>query len=201
MLLNKQETLQDYARFLKDHTAEANALYKDLLINVTSFFRDPGSMDYLKKDLFPRILKRKNLTDPFRIWIPACSTGEEAYSVAMILFELLGDKATGSLVQIFATDLSETAIMKARQGLYSGSDMRDISPKRIQRFFTKTDGSYRIIKPIRDLCIFAPHNVFKDPPFSRIDFISCRNLLIYLDTILQKKLISTFDYSLKPGGF
>jgi len=158
-------------------------------------------MEYLKKRLFPAILKNKSANDPVRIWVPACSTGEEAYSIAMILMEVLGDKAGNTSIQIFATDLSELAISKARLGVYSRNDLAEVSPRRIQRFFTKIDGSFRVIKPIRDLCVFAPHNIFKDPPFSRLDFISCCNLLIYLDGVLQKKVIATFHYALNNNGY
>jgi two-component system CheB/CheR fusion protein len=200
MLLCKLSNLKEYYNYLKHHTAEIQILYQDILINVTSFFRDPDSMEYLKKDLLPRMLKHKSMNDPFRVWIPACSTGEEAYSLAIVLTEVLGDRAAGPMIQIFATDLSEMAIAKARLGFYLRNDLVNISPKRLQRFFTKIDGGFRVVKSIRDLVIFAPHNIFKDPPFSRLDLISCCNLMIYLDAVLQKRIISTFHYSLKPEG-
>jgi two-component system, chemotaxis family, CheB/CheR fusion protein len=200
MLLCKLATLKDYYQYLRHHTHEVNLLYQDLLINVTSFFRDADAMEYLKKNLLPRLLKNKSANDPFRVWIPACSTGEEAYSLAIILMEVLGDKAATPMIQIFATDLSEPAIAKARLGFYSRTDVINIAPKRLQRFFTKVDGGYRIIKSIRDMCIFAPHNIFKDPPFSRLDLVSCCNLMIYLDAVLQKKIISIFHYSLNTNG-
>lgn len=201
MLLHKLETLKGYLLHLQQHPAEINTLYKDLLINVTRFFRDGDAMEYLKKSLIPRVLKARDNKDPIRIWVPACSTGEEAYSLAMIFMEVLGEMAATSSIQIFATDLSEMAITKARLGLYSKNDLADISPKRIQRFFTKVDNSYRIIKSLRDLCVFAPHNIFKDTPFSRLDLISCCNLMIYLDVALQKKIIATFHYALNSNGF
>jgi two-component system, chemotaxis family, CheB/CheR fusion protein len=201
MLLHKMEELKDYLAYLKQHTSEITQLHQDLLINVTSFFRDRASMEYLKKTLFPRILKGKPPREPIRIWIPACSTGEEAYSIAMVLVEALGERSASTTIQIFATDLSENAISRARIGLYSENDLAEMHPKRIQRFFSKADSSYRIVKSIRDLCVFAPHNVFQDPPFSHIDVISCCNLLIYLDAYLQKKLISIFHYALKPNGY
>jgi two-component system, chemotaxis family, CheB/CheR fusion protein len=201
MLLREFKTLNNYAKYLKRHAHEVNALYQDLLINVTSFFRDPDSLEFLKKSLLPKLIKSKQPGDFIRVWIPACSTGEEAYSFAIILSELLSDKVTNIPIQIFATDLSEHAIAKARIGVYSKNDLSDISAKRLQRYFTKVDGSYRIAKSIRDLCVFAPHNIFKDPPFSRIDLISCCNLMIYLDTILQKKLIATFHYALNRNGY
>lgn len=201
MLLHKLETLKDYAQYLKQHTHELSVLYQDLLINVTSFFRDADAMEYLKKSLLQRIIKSKLVSEPIRIWVPACSTGEEAYSLAIILMEIMGDRASNNNIQIFATDLSELSIAKARLGLYSRNELQDISPKRLQRFFTKVDNSYRIVKTIRDMCVFAPHNIFKDPPFSRLDFISCCNLMIYLDNILQKKIMATFHYTLNNNGY
>jgi two-component system CheB/CheR fusion protein len=201
MLLYKLETLKEYAKYLRQNPAEAHVLYSDLLINVTNFFRDADTMDYLEKVLFPQIVKNKSPREPIRIWVPACSTGEEAYSLAILLLEVLGDRASNTSIHIFATDLSESAIAKARTGTYSRSQMLDVSPRRLQRFFTKTEEHYRINKAVRDLCVFAPHNVFKDPPFSRLDLVSCRNMLIYTDNVLQRKAIATFHYSLNPKGF
>ena len=201
MLIYKLGTLEEYVQYLRQNKTEVNTLYQDLLINVTSFFRDADGMEYLKKTLLPRILKSKPVGEPIRIWIPACSTGEEAYSIAIVLLELLGDRIVNIPIQVFATDLSEIAINKARIGLYNLNDLQNISPKRIQRFFMKVDGGYRIVKTIRDLIVFAPHNVFKDPPFSRMDLISCCNLMIYLDNYLQKKILSTFHYALNHNGY
>jgi two-component system CheB/CheR fusion protein len=201
MLVHQLESLKDYLDYLKQHTGEIYSLYQDLLINVTAFFRDPDTMEYLKKTLIPRVIKSKPAHDPIRVWVPACSSGEEAYSLAMLFMEVLGDRVANTPVQIFATDLSDVTIAKARLGLYNQNDIVNISPKRLQRFFTKMDGSYRIIKTIRDMCVFAPHNIFRDPPFSRIDIISCCNLMIYLDTVLQKKILATFHYALNPEGF
>jgi two-component system CheB/CheR fusion protein len=201
MLLYKLNDLKEYLKYLRQHTYEINTLYQDLLINVTAFFRDPEAIDFIKKRLLQKILRDKSASDPLRIWVPACSTGEEAYSLAMVIMEVLGEKAISIPVQIFATDLSERAITKARMGIYSKADLANISPKRIQSFFNKVDGSYRIVKPLRDMCIFAPHNIFKDPPFSRIDILSCCNLLIYLDSVLQKKVVATFHYALNSNGF
>jgi two-component system, chemotaxis family, CheB/CheR fusion protein len=200
MLLHKQQSISEYTQHLQQHPAEINVLYQDLLINVTNFFRDPDAMEYVKKSLIPELIKNAGPKNPVRIWVPACSTGEEAYSIAMVAMEVLGDRGAVP-IQIFATDLSELAIAKARLGLYSPSEVADISPKRLQRFFSKVDGSYRIVKNIRDLCVFAPHNIFKDPPFSRLDLISCFNLMIYLDTVLQKKLLATFYYALNAEGY
>jgi two-component system CheB/CheR fusion protein len=201
MLLYKLETLKEYTAYLKQHAHEINVLYQDLLINVTAFFRDSDSLEFLRKSLLPKIIRSKLPNDAIRVWVPACSTGEEAYSLAITLVEIMSELGLSIPVQIFATDLSEISIAKARLGLYSKNDLTGVHPKRLQRFFTKIDGSYRIVKSIRDLCIFAPHNIFKDPPFSRVDLISCCNLLIYLDLVLQKKIIATFHYALSKNGY
>jgi len=201
MLLYRLETLREYKDYLKQHRTEATLLYYDLLIHVTSFFRDPETMAYVKKEIIPKIISTKPTAQPVRIWIAGCSTGQEAYTMAMILMEVLGERAASVPIQIFATDLSVSAIDKARMGIYSLSEVTEVSPARLERFFTKTDGHYRINKLIRDLCVFAPHNLLNDPPFSRMDLISCRNLLIYLDDVLQKKVFSMFHYAMKPDGF
>ena len=201
MMIYKLKSITEYLQYFKQHTSELDLLFQDLLINVTAFFRDKECSDHLLTDVIPKIIASKSPNDPIRVWIPACSTGQEAYSIAILLIEALGDRSGNTAIQIFATDLSETAISKARLGVYKADEVAEVSEKRLQRFFTKTDGSYRIIKSIRDLCIFATHNLAKDPPFSRLDLISCCNVLIYLDTNLQRKVISTFHYSLNPNGF
>jgi two-component system CheB/CheR fusion protein len=200
MIIHRIDTLEDYVLFLKEQNNEVHQLYQDLLINVTNFFRDAESSEFLKKTLYPKIVKSKSPGEPIRIWVPACSTGQEAYSQAMMMVEVLGEKAAG-VVQIFATDLSELAINKARLGIYSKDEVADVTPTRLNRFFTKIDGSYRIVKSIRDLCIFATHNVLKDPPFSKLDVVSCCNLMIYLEAVLQKKIMSTFHYALNNYGY
>ncbi|GAB3773682.1 hypothetical protein GCM10028818_15550 [Spirosoma horti] len=201
MVLYKQETLKAYLHYLRLHPAEAGLLYNDLLINVTSFFRDEETMTFLQTDILTRLIKHKSERNPLRIWVPGCSTGQEAYSIAMLLLELVAEDADTVGIQIFATDLSEIAIGRARQGTYSLSEVANVSPKRLQRFFTKNQTTYQISKTIRDLCVFAPHNIFKDPPFSRIDLVSCRNLLIYVNTILQRKALITFHYAMNPDGY
>ncbi len=201
LLIYKLETLADYYKYLKQHTGEITILYQDILINVTSFFRDPDAMEYVKKTLLPRILRTKEQGEAIRVWVPACATGEEAYSLAMTFMEVVGNKDSAPLIQIFATDLSDVCIAKARIGLYAPNDLAEISPERLKCFFEKIDGGYRIVKSIRNLCVFASHNVFKDPPFSRLDLVSCCNLMIYLDTVLQKKLMSVFHYALNSKGF
>lgn len=201
MLLYKIKTLKEYAKLLTQKNEEINILYQDLLINVTSFFRETETYKYLKESLFPKLIKRKKPDEPLRIWVPACSTGEEAYSIAMMLLEIQGTKTARIPVQIFASDLSEQAIAKARIGVYTKQELEAVSPKRIQRFFIKTDGSFRVNKMVRDMCVFAPHNILNDPPFSRLDFISCCNLFIYFDSAAQKKAINTFHYALNADGF
>ncbi len=201
MLLYKISTLKEYAKLLSKKSEEIDILYQDLLINVTSFFRDTDTHKYLKEILFPKLLKRKTLGESLRIWVPACATGEEAYSIAMMLLEIQESKTVTIPIQIFATDLSLQAIAKARIGLYSKHDLETVSPKRIQRFFIKAEGGFRVNKAIRDMCVFAPHNILRDPPFSRLDFISCCNLFIYLDNPAQKKAVNTFHYALNDDGF
>lgn len=201
MLLHKLDRLPEYIRYLQESPTEAEALYNDILINVTSFFRDPDAFAALAAKVFPEITSGKSADTPVRIWVPGCSTGEEAYSIAISLLEFMGEAASGIPVQIFATDVDEAAINKARLGIYPEGIIDDVSPDRLRRFFARTDAGYQISKQIRDLCVFSRQNVIKDPPFSRLDLISCRNLLIYLERVLQKKVFSVAHYALKPSGF
>ncbi len=201
MLLHNSKTLKEYSELILKKPELLDILYQDLLINVTGFFRDSETHKFLKSTLLPKLLKEKSPNNALRIWVPACSTGEEAFSIAMMLLEIQDKKAVDIPIQIFATDLSVQAVRKARIGLYSKNELESISPKQIQRFFTKSDGGYRIANAVRKICVFAPHNVLMDPPFSRIDFISCRNLFIYLDTPAQKKALTTFHYALNEGGY
>lgn len=210
MVVHRLETLADYIRYIKTTPLELDELYRDILIHVTGFFRDPAAFEALRATVLPAILKDRNLDEfPIRIWVPGCSTGEEVYSLAMVLIEHLWEKhhslslaAIGSkLVQIFATDISDGALDRARSGNYGESAVSEISPDRLAKFFLKIDGGYQINKALRDMCIFARQNVTKDPPFSNLDLISCRNLLIYLGPALQKRVIPTFHYALKPEGF
>ncbi|OLY91726.1 two-component system, chemotaxis family, CheB/CheR fusion protein [Cnuella takakiae] len=201
ILLHKLNTLQDYVQYMRAHPAETQQLFNDLLINVTHFFRDKETTEYLKNKLFPEIIAAKQHNEPIRIWVPACSSGQEVYSIAIILIEVLGEHHGTHPIQIFASDLSETAIHKARLGMYSTDEITGISPKRLQRFFTKVDGQFRINKSIRDLCVFATQNITLDPPFSRLDLVSCCNFLIYIDNNLQQKIMSTFHYALNNNGY
>lgn len=201
MILYKMTTINEYVQLLTQKSEEIDILYQDLLINVTSFFRDTDTHKYLKLTLLPKLLKRKKLRETLRIWVPACATGEEAYSIAMMLLEIQGSTTSHIPVKIFATDLSEIAIGKARLGIYSVQDIETVSPKRIQRFFTKSDGKFRVNKDVRNMCVFAPHNILSDPPFSQLDFISCCNLFIYFDTPAQKRAVNIFHYALNNDGF
>ena len=200
MLLQKMDDLKLYSDHLRLNPKEIAALYEDILINVTSFFRDPETFEILKSEIFPKLFKK---TGPrsIRIWVPGCSTGEEPYSIAISLIEYLGDQSPGAQVQIFATDISEAAIEKARTGIFSYDIVNDVRSDRLRRFFVKTEHGYQVHKMIRDMCIFAKHNVAKDPPFSRLDLISCRNLLIYFGPHLQKRIIPVFHYGLNGSGY
>ncbi len=202
LVLHKKENLADYVNLLKTDQSEVENLFDDILINVTGFFRDPKSHEILNKIVFPSIMKERYPEEPIRIWVCGCSTGEETYSVTMSLLEYLGDKGRAMPIQIFATDVSDRSLEKARQGVYPASAVVSVPQELLRRYFIKMDdGNYKIVKHIRDLCIFARQNVVQDPPFSNLDLISCRNVLIYLGPILQKKIIPTFHYALKPKGF
>ena len=202
MLLHRLDRLSDFVRYLQENPAEVSALYHDILINVTSFFRDPENYDVLKEKVFPALVnKERNIEAPIRIWVPGCATGEEPYSIAIALLEYLGDTAGNVAIQIFATDIDEDALEKARNGIYPIAIEQDVSQERLRRFFIKTEAGYQISKHIRDMCLFARQNVIKDPPFSKLDLVSCRNLLIYLGPLLQKKVLTLFHYALKPPGF
>ncbi len=200
MRVHQITTIAAYCRLLGGRPEEVGELFRDLLIHVTSFFRDRPVFDALSSELLPRLLAQRADDVPLRIWAPGCATGEEAYSLAMCLIESMETAKKTVPVRVFATDVSESAIETARAGLYPPSIAADVSPERLNRFFTRVDGHYRVTKAVRDLCIFARHDVSRDPPFSRLDLILCRNLLIYLDAPLQRRLLTAFHYSLKPGG-
>jgi two-component system CheB/CheR fusion protein len=202
MLLYKMVRLEDYAQYLLEHPAEVTALYEEILIHVTSFFRDLEAFQRLKEQVFPTITQNKSAEAPVRIWVAGCSTGEEVYSIAICLLEYLGDRNLSLPIQIFATDISEAAIGKARSGFYLENQMLGVSEERRQRFFVPVErGGYRISKAVRELCVFARQNLGIDPPFSNLDLISCRNVLIYLAEPLQKRVLAIFHYSLNPTGF
>lgn len=192
--------IEVYTRYLKEHPAEAQALVKELLINVTSFFRDPEAFVTLRQEILPQLFADKPDDYVFRVWVAGCATGEEAYSIAMLLREFMDESRRELKVQIYATDLDDDAIAVARAGLYPPNIAADLSPERLRRFFTKEDAGYRVKKDVRAMVVFAIQNVIKDPPFTRLDLASCRNLMIYLEPELQDRLIPAFHYALKPGG-
>jgi two-component system, chemotaxis family, CheB/CheR fusion protein len=201
MSLRGFETLEDYSRDLQENREEANALCESCLITVTAFFREPAVFEELKKKVFPALVENQRPEDPIRIWVPGCATGEEAYSIAICLMEFLDDTNLSLPFEIFATDISETAIEKARSGTYTGGALAHVSPQRLARFFTRTEHGYQVAKIVRDVCVFARHNLAQDPPFSKLDLISCCNVLIYLGDVLQRKVWSILHYALKPTGF
>ncbi len=200
LVLSKQNTLDDYARLLRGNVKELDALYSDVLISVTSFFRNPEMFDALQREVLPKLLKQ-HTDDPIRAWVLGCSTGQEAYSIAMAFVEAAEMAPRMRNLQIFATDLNEALLDKARHGLYAKTLADDISPQRLRRFFVEEEGGYRVNKMLREMVVFARQNLISDPPFSRMDLISCRNLLIYLEPSLQKRALPTFHYALKPDGF
>jgi len=197
----KLENIADYLVYFRQNNSEQECLFQDLLIPVTSFFRDPKTYEHLSKAVFPKLIKNKSTDNPLRIWIAGCSTGEEVYSMGMCLLEYLSDKITTLKIQLFATDFSEHSIAKARAGIYNKRELDGVSDVRLQQFFTRINGSYQVKKIIRDMCVFANHNFLKDPPFSRIDLVSCRNALIYMEPFLQKKALTTFHYALNEKAF
>jgi len=200
MSQNGIEDTEAYIRYLKEHPSEITSLFKELLINVTNFFRDPEAFVALKQDILPALLADKPDDYVFRVWVAGCATGEEAYSIAIVLRELMDEKHYQFRVQLYSTDLAEETITIARAGFYPPNIAQDITPERLRRFFIKEEGGYRVKKEIREMLVFAVQNVIKDPPFTKLDLLSCRNLMIYLEPELQNRLIPAFHYALKPGG-
>ena len=201
MILRGFERLEDYSRDLEQNRQEADTLCENCFITVTAFFREPATFEELKQLVFPRLVENRAPEDPIRIWVPGCATGEEAYSIAMCLTEFLDEANLSFPIEIFATDLSATAIEKARTGTYADGTESHVSPQRLARFFSRSERGYQVGKEIRDICVFARHNLAQDPPFSRLDLISCCNVLIYLGDVLQRKVWSILQYALKPDGF
>ncbi len=193
-----------YARYLKEHPTELQILFKELLINVTSFFRDPEAFATLKQDILPQLFAGKPEGYVFRVWVAGCASGEEAYSIAILLREFMDEwrekQHQEYKIQIYATDLDDDAIALARAGLYPPNIAADVAADRLRRFFVKEDAGYRVKKDIREMVVFAIQNVIKDPPFTKLDLLSCRNLMIYLEPELQHRLLPAFHYALKPGG-
>jgi two-component system CheB/CheR fusion protein len=200
LLVHRLDSFKDYVALLQKNPLEVEALYQDILIKVTGFFRDPAVFDYLKTKIIPALISRRDPKQPLRIWVPGCSTGEEVYSIAICILETMAELMATLPVQVFATDISELAIGIAREGRYIENISQDVSPERLRRFFIKSDDGYQVCKQLREMCIFARQNMTSDPPFSKLDLISCRNVLIYLEPKLQKRVVPLFHYALKPSG-
>jgi two-component system CheB/CheR fusion protein len=202
MALQKLARVDDYLTLVESNPDERNILYSDLLIGVTGFFRDRDPFEALKSVVFPRLLENRSPDVPIRIWVPACATGEEAYSLAICILEYMNDRpGTGTTVQIFGTDIDEQALARARLATYPKSIELDVSPERLQRFFSQHDKGYQVSRQVRDMVVFARHNLGRDPPFSRLDLVSCRNVLIYMQAALQRKVLQVFHYALNPDGY
>lgn len=201
MALHRITKIEEYVKYLRQTPTELDALFQELLIGVTSFFRDGEAFGVLEKQVIPRLFERKTPDVPIRVWVAGCSTGEEAYSVAILLKEEADRLGKPFKLQIFATDIDPSALDAARTGLYLESIASDLSPERLKRWFTKENGHYRLRQSLRDLVLFAKHDLLRDPPFSRLDLIVCRNLLIYLSSVLQRKILPLFHYTLNSGAF
>ncbi len=198
--LHNMETLDDYVGYVRETPLEIHALYQDLLIKVTQFFRDPEAFDALKSKVFPQLLQKRLGNAPVRLWVSGCATGEEAYSLAICLSESIEQLNSDLSIQVFASDINPVVIERARKGSYPENIAADITSKRLQRYFTRTDQGYQINEEIRELCVFAGHDLLKDPPYSRMDLICCRNVLIYMGSAL-KRIVSMFHGALKPAGY
>jgi two-component system CheB/CheR fusion protein len=200
IVLQRHQDLETYISCLESNPAELLALYEDMLINVTSFFRDPEVFLALEKDILPRLMQNRSSDLPVRVWVPGCSTGEEVYSIAMCLIEANAKLPTPLPIQIFGTDLSERAIAMARAAIYTENQAAKVSPERQARFFARVENGFQVVKSVREMCVFARQNLLVDPPFSRLDLISCRNVLIYLESPPQRQAAATFHYALQPDG-
>ena len=199
--VNQLRDLPTYRDFLRDNPAETRPLLKDMLISVTNFFRDREAFEVLERIAIPAVFEGKSTGHQVRVWVAGCATGEEAYSVAMLLAEYANELAAPPGLQVFATDIDEDAIAFGRAGIYPEAIVTDVPPVRLRRFFTKEPGGYRVQKQIREMVMFAPHNLIKDPPFSRVDLVSCRNLLIYLNREIQSGVLDLIHFALRPDGF
>ena len=201
MQLRHLEELSDYLALLREEPEEVKALSDDLLITVTEFFRDPGGFEVLKEEVVPGLFEGKGPDDDVRVWAVGCATGEEAYSLAMLLLEEAVRREAPPRLQVFGSDLHERSLERAREGFYPGDIEADVSEERLERFFQKENGGYRIRQEVRDIVVFASHNLMGDPPFSHLDLVSCRNLLIYLERGVQQEVVELFHYALRPHGF
>jgi len=201
MALRRANSITEYVDMLRQDPAELEQLYGDLLIRVTGFFRDPEVFDALRNEVFPALIHERREDEPLRVWVPGCATGEEAYSIAIALLEAARGSGLSSSIQIFGTDVNQEVVERARAGIYPESIATEVSRERLRGFFNRIDGGYRVSKEVRDCCIFARQNLTRDPPFSRLDLISCRNVMIYFGSVLQKKVLSIFHYALRPDGY
>ena len=201
MGLNHMDDVSDYLAFLRQDPDEVARLAKDMLINVSSFFRDAEAFVELREKVLAPLIAEKNNNNPLRVWVPGCATGEEAYSIAMLLLEELGAARKNCPIQLFASDIDPETVRFAREGLYPESIAADVSEERLKRFFTKTDKSYQVTKQLREAVIFSVQNLITEPPFSRLDLVSCRNVLIYLEPEIQRRIITLFSFALRPGGY
>ena len=201
MAVHKMEDIADYFRYLRANPAEIQTLFKDLIICVTSFFRDPEAFQILESIVIPSIMGSKSLDQPIRVWVPGCGTGEEPLSIAILLDEFMERTGRHHSVPIFATDIDKQGIDIARMGEYPESIGADMTPERLKKYFTKKNGFYRIKQEIREMVVYAVQNLISDPPFSHLDLISCRNVLIYLDTDAQKQIMAMFHFTLDPNGY
>ncbi len=200
MAILQMNNISYYQKYMQENPCEANILFKEFLINVTQFFRDPNAFNVFEEKLKLEVLDKKVDGDKLRIWIPGCSTGEEVYSTAIIIQEYLEESGKNLEVRIFGTDSDDEAISKARSAVYPSTISNDMDPERARKFFTKKDDSYKVKKDIREMAIFVIHDILIDPPFSKIDAVSCRNVLIYMNKDAQNKILSAFNYALKPEG-
>lgn len=201
MAVHQIDKIEHYLEFIRKESSEPETLYKDLLIGVTNFFRDPDAFSILKNSVIPKILEKKRSDSCVRVWIPGCATGEEAYSVAMLILENMDKNQKHCNVQIFGTDIDADAIEFARSAIYPDSIAADVSQDRLNRFFIKGDNTYKAKKQLREMLVFATQSLIKDPPFSRLDLVCCRNVLIYMDSLLQKRIIPIFHYTINQDGF
>jgi two-component system CheB/CheR fusion protein len=200
MAVHQLENIKEYLRYLQEDDTEVQTLDRDLLIGVTSFFRDKDAFAALTRKAVTAMLEGKKPEAVIRIWVPGCASGEEAYSIAMIILETMEKLGKSNPVQVFATDIDSAAVEYARAAEYPDSIAAGVSQERLKRFFVKGKNTYRIKKHVRDMIVFAVQNLIKDPPFSRVDLVSCRNVLIYMDQVLQKKILPMFHYTLNEGG-
>ena len=201
MALHRADTLREYLKVIRTKPEEVDGLYNDLLIRVTGFFRDAEVFEALQRDIYPAMLRDHGGEDSLRVWVPGCATGEEVYSIAISLLEATSNAGFKCPVQIFGTDVSEPAVERARAGIYPEAIAAEVSPERLKKFFSQMENGYRVSKAVRDCCIFARQDLTKDPPFSKLDLISCRNVMIYLGAMLQRKVMSIFHYALRPNGY